>query len=183
MATAAKKSTKKAAPKKAAKKAAKKTAAKKTSPKKTTVNKTTPAEEKRISIKYSDKSTGQPELVPIFNRIAKLMEPFAKGSVKKSGGKDGKAGLASFKQVEIAGRKLDELYLAGALVQKGYVGFYFFPIYVAPELKTALKPELLKTLKGKTCFHIKKDDPQIYEQISDALKKGYQLYKSKGWID
>ena len=178
MATAAKKTAKKAVPKEAVKK----TASKKASPKKT-VNRTTAAEDKKIKIKYADKSTGQPELVPIFHRIAKLMEPFAKGSVKKSGGKDGQVGLTSFKQVEIAGRKLDELYLGGALVQKGFVGFYFFHIYVAPELKAELKPELLKTLKGKTCFHIKKDDPQIYEQISDALNKGYRFYKKKGWID
>lgn len=175
MAKAAKKAAKKAAPKEAA---PKKTAAKKAGP-----NKTSATEDKKLSIKYEDKSAGQPQLVPIFNKIVKLMEPFAKGSLKKSGGKDGQVGITSFKQVEIAGRKLNELYLGGALVQKGFVGFYFFPIYVVPELKEELSPELLKTLKGKTCFHIKKDDPQIYQQITDALQKGYQLYKSKGWID
>lgn len=34
-------------------------------------------------IKYSDKSTGQPQLTPIFNELVKLMEPFAKDHLKK----------------------------------------------------------------------------------------------------
>jgi hypothetical protein len=134
------------------------------------------------NIKYSDKSAGQPELIPIFNEIVKLMEPFAKGSVEKTGGKDGQVSLISKKEMEIKGRKISEAWLAGALIQKGYVGFYFMPVYVAPEIKNELHPELLKCLKGKSCFHIKKLDDELANQIKEALQKGYQFYKKKGWI-
>lgn len=153
---------KKAAPKKTAKKSAKKTEAK--------------------PIKYSDKSAGQPKLIPIFNELVKIMTPFAKGSLEKVGGKDGQIGLISFKPVEINGRKTDEVYLAGGLVQKGYVGFYFMPTYTIPEMKSEIHPELLKCLKGKSCFHIKKMNDEISEQLKEALQKGYELYKKKGWI-
>ena len=172
----------KAAPKKTASRkgvaasSAKKPATKKSAPKKSA------AKEDKPKIKYSDKSAGQPQLVPIFNEIAKLLENFHKAPLQKNGGKGGQVSLSSTKPVEIAGKKLDELYLAGALVQKGYVGFYYFPVYVEPALRAELAPELLKCLKGKTCFHIKKDDPLIYAQIKDALKKGYDLYKKRGWI-
>lgn len=134
------------------------------------------------AIKYSDKSAGQPELTPIFKELVKIMTPFAKGSVEKKGGKDGQVGLISFEPVEINGKLTDEVYLAGGLVQKGYVGFYFMPAYTIPEMKAEIHPELLKCLKGKSCFHIKKMNDEVAEQIKDALKKGYDLYKKKGWI-
>jgi hypothetical protein len=138
--------------------------------------------EKSSGIKYSDKSAGQPQLIPVFNELVKLMEPFAKGSLEKVGGKDGQVGLISKKPVEMNGHKVAEVYLAGSLVQKGYVGFYFMPIYTAPELKSELHPELLKCLKGKSCFHIKKMNEEVAEQVKEALQKGYELYKKKGWI-
>lgn len=134
-------------------------------------------------IKYTDKSAGQPELINIFNELVKLMEPFEKGSIKKSGGKEGQFGLTSKKAVEMAsGKKMDEVWFAGLLIQKGYVGFYFMPVYDSPELKSELHPELLKCLKGKSCFHIKKMNEEVAEQVKEALQKGYDLYKKKGWI-
>jgi len=59
--------------------------------------------------------------------------------------------LISSKEVEIAGRKRNDIYFASLLVQKGYIGFYYIPIYANPEIKRDLKPEL-KCLKGKILF-------------------------------
>jgi predicted DNA-binding transcriptional regulator len=163
-----------------------KAAAKKTTVKKTPATKTAGKPAKSDSdpkIKYADKSAGQPDLLPIFETIVKLMEPYAKGSVEKIGGQGGQVSLISKKPSEINGKKVDEVWLSGALVQKGYVGFYYMPVYVAPdEIKPELKPELLKTLKGKSCFHIKKLDNELTKQIKEAIDKGYKLYKQKGWI-
>jgi len=165
-----------------AKAAAKKATVKKVAPKKT-AQQAVKKSESKSTIKYADKSAGQPELVPIFNEIVQLMTPFAKGSLEKIGGKDGQVTLVSKTEMEINGRKLPEAWLAGALIQKGYVGFYYMPVYVAPEeIKAQLKPELLKCLKGKSCFHIKKLDEELTRQIREAIEKGYQFYKKKGWI-
>lgn len=133
-------------------------------------------------IKYEDKSPGQPELVPIFNEIKKLMKPYIKGSLKERGDSRGQYGLVSEMEIEVNGKKKPEVYFAGALVQKGYVGFYFMPVYSEPELKKVLPQELLKCLKGKSCFYIKKKDPILLSQIKDALKLGYEDYKKKGWV-
>lgn len=160
-------------------------AAKKAAPPKKTTGKTAAGKtktSKSSTIKYTDKSAGQPELVPIFNSIVKLLEPYAKGSLEKIGGKEGQVTLVSKKEVELAGKKVKEIWFAGALVQKGYVGFYYMPVYVAPEIKPEIGPELLKCLKGKSCFHIKKLDDTVFTQIQDALKKGYALYKKKQLI-
>lgn len=133
-------------------------------------------------IKYSDKSAGQPELVPIFNTIKQLLLPYEKGSIKVRGGEGGQMMLVSNKPIEVNGKKRDELWFAGLLVQKGYVGFYFMPVFTKPEVKEIFKPELLKCLKGKSCFHIKKADPLIYAQIEEALEKGYLAHRKRGWL-
>jgi hypothetical protein len=136
---------------------------------------------KESGIKYSDKSIGQPELVPIFEELKKLLKPYEKGTIQVIGDSGGQFILSSKKKVEIEGRKRDEIYFAGLLVQKGYVGFYYMPVYTQPEMKKIFKPELLKLLKGKSCFHIKKLDNELKTQIKDALAAGYECYKERGW--
>jgi hypothetical protein len=173
MAKAVKKAAaKKASPvKKVAKKIAKKVAVKKSG-----------SEKSETGIKYSDKSGGQPELIPIFDGIKKLMLPYAKGNIKVRGGTGGQMVLVSEKPVVINGKARDEYWFGAIIIQRGYVGFYFMPVHDAAEKKEVFKPELLKYLKGKSCFHIKKEDAEIFKQIKEALAKGYDKCKEKGWI-
>jgi len=135
-----------------------------------------------IGIKYSDKSGGQPGLALVFDEIKKLMIPYSKGSLVLKGGTDGQVALITNKPVVIEGRKRDELWFVSMLVQKGYVGFYYMPVYMNEPVRRQLKPELLKMLKGKACFHIKNTDPPILAQIEEALRIGYDAYKKMGWI-
>lgn len=137
---------------------------------------------KENTIKYADKSEGQPEMVIIYNELKKLLQPYSKGSIKAQDGVQGMFNLVSNKKVEVLG-KIRDIFFASIMVQKGYVGFYFFPIYTdSSEISPRLKPELLKCLKGKSCFHIKKNDFQLLLQVKEALAIGHQLYKAKGWV-
>jgi len=56
------------------------------------------------------------------------------------------------------------------------------PIYTDTALKDVFEPELLKLLKGKSCFHIKELDTKLERQIRKALKLGFRLYKNRGWV-
>jgi len=149
--------------------------------KKAASKKTANKKEKPL-IKYSDKSSGQPELVVIFERLKQLMLPFEKGAIKVHADTGGQIHLISHKAIEIEGRKRPELWFVSALVQKGYVGFYFMPLSVYKSQGEKLHPELMKCLKGKACFHIKKNDEILYKQIKEALKIGYNIYKERGWV-
>ncbi|HVU96646.1 MAG TPA: hypothetical protein VHE34_15560 [Puia sp.] len=135
-----------------------------------------------IGIKYADKSAGQPELVPIFKAIAGLLKARAGGELKIKGGEDGQIVLGRFKPIVIDGRKKEELWLASALIQKGYVGFYYMPVYMNDVVRRKLDADLLKCLKGKACFHIKKNDPILFDHIEKALRIGVDAYKTRGWI-
>ena len=90
--------------------------------------------------------------------------------------------LWSVKPLVIEGRKRKEVFFASLIIQKAYVGFYFMPVYVETELKGIFQPELLRLLKGKSCFHIKKLDAALLGQIEAALKIGFELYQHRGWI-
>ncbi len=81
------------------------------------------------------------------------------------------------KEVQLPHKVQQGMYFASVVNNKGFVGFYFFPIYTHPHEFKNLDPALLKCLKGKSCFHIKKDDAQLYQAIRAALAQGYDLYK------
>jgi len=90
--------------------------------------------------------------------------------------------LWSQRDLVIEGRKRQEIYFAGLIVQKNHVGFYFMPIYTDVVLKTVFEPELLRLLKGKSCFHVKKIDAVLLGQIRNALRTGFILYQERGWV-
>jgi hypothetical protein len=121
------------------------------------------------------------DLTQIFREIKSLMETYAPPMTAKMD--DGAHyDLWSIKDLLIDGRKRKEVYFAGLIIQKSYVGFYYMPIYISAELKNMIAPELLKLLKGKSCFHVKKLDDRLKEQIQAALKIGYEAYQKRNWI-
>jgi hypothetical protein len=121
------------------------------------------------------------DLQAIFDAIKPLLQAYQPPLVPKRD-EAGYFDLWSLKPVVIDGRKKNEVYFAGLIIQKSYVGFYFMPIYAETDLKTVFKPELLKLLKGKSCFHVKKLDAELLRQIAAALKIGFELYQERGWV-
>ncbi len=125
------------------------------------------------------------ELDAIFDRLEASLRRYAPPLVVRSGGIEGKRDcqLVSERHVEIDGRRRDEVYFAGLIVQKGYVGFYFMPVYTHSEQKRLFSSELLALLKGKSCFHVKRLDDELAGHVDDALAKGFELYRERGWLE
>ena len=48
--------------------------------------------------------------------------------------------LWSIKDLVIEGRKRNEVYFGGLIIQKSYVGFYFMPVYTDADLKPVSPP-------------------------------------------
>jgi hypothetical protein len=123
----------------------------------------------------------QDELLEIFGELKGMLKEY-EGKLEPKFDLDSKYDLWSFKDVEIAGRKRKEVSFATIIIQSSYVGLYYMPIYTDTHLKEVFEPELLSTLKGKSCFHIRKLDPEMRRQVAKALKVGYDLYKKRGWV-
>lgn len=124
------------------------------------------------------------DLNDIFDKLKSLLSKYSPPLTVKTENVNGKPSyhLWSVKNLKIAKRKRKEVYFAGIITQKDYVGFYYMPVYTNKEFTQFFKPEFLKLLKGMSCFYIKKLDDELLRQIETALEKGFQLYKERGWV-
>jgi hypothetical protein len=118
----------------------------------------------------------------IFLEIRSLLQKYSPPFVAKVSTEDF-YDLWSIRDLVIEGRKRSEVYFAAVKKNKGYVGFYFMPVYIESEQKKLIPPDLLKCLKGKSCFHIKTLSAELIQQIGQGLNVGFQLYKERGWIE
>ena len=80
------------------------------------------------------------------------------------------------------GGKPVSVQLAAVILQKGYVGLYLMCIYMNDEAKKKLSPNLMRLLQGKSCFHVKKLDDGLRDDIEAALELGTKAYKDRGWL-
>jgi len=120
-------------------------------------------------------------IVELYKQLKPLLERYSPPLIAK---KDSATGyeLRSNKQVVIADKMTSEIIFAAFMVQKGYVGFYYFPVYTHPEIRKNLQPNLLKLLKGKSCFHLTEETPELLVDIEAALRFGFNFYKKQDWI-
>ena len=134
---------------------------------------------KSSTIKYSDKSEAQPELAAFFQQLKSILGEYVKGNYVVKDDLPGNFSVYYQRPVQLAGRTYPTLPFAALLVQKGYVGFYFFCVYTHPHLRNSIPANLLKKLKGKSCFHLKPSDN--IGEVREVLDAGYKLYSSLGW--
>lgn len=100
-----------------------------------------------------------------------------------------KVRTANEKVFEVAGtkptmqgkQKVDGFYFASIMPKPRDVRFYFFPIYTHVGEYT-LSDELKKSLKGKSCFHIKKLSDPMKVELGVMIRKGVELYQRDGHI-
>ncbi len=122
-----------------------------------------------------------PELLPLFDEIKALLAPYGKHFSPRRD-EPGYYDLWSERDVVIDGRSRDSVYFAGLVVQKSYVGLYYMPVYTHGEAEALLGPDLMRLLRGKSCFHVRELTPQLRRQVEDALKLGLKLYRERGWV-
>ena len=74
------------------------------------------------------------------------------------------------------------MYFASIVIRKDAVTFYFFPTYMNEKEFKPLAPNTWKTLKGKTCFHFKKEEQVDEKELNALFKKGIEAFKKMNWI-
>jgi hypothetical protein len=120
-------------------------------------------------------------LLPLFAEVKELLEPYATRLTTRRDER-GCFDLWSEKDIVIDGRRRKDVYFCGLVIQQSYVAFYFMPLYAGDDLSAVFGDELLATLKGKSCFHLRRVTPQLKEQIAAALAAGWRLYEDRGWV-
>ena len=75
------------------------------------------------------------------------------------------------------GKQKVEGYYFGSVVPKpNDIRLYYFPIYTHPQAFDFISADLRKCLNGKNCFHIKKLDGMLENEIDHMIAKGVELY-------
>jgi hypothetical protein len=74
------------------------------------------------------------------------------------------------------------MYFASVMHRKDSVAFYFFPIYYHADQFKKVAPALMKCLKGKTCFHFKKEEQLNEKELAALLKLGVKAWKDQGYL-
>ena len=121
------------------------------------------------------------ELLPLFLQIKNLLDPY-EGRFVARRDEPGYYDLWTERPVVVDGRRRKNVFFAGLIVQKSYVGFYFMPLYAEQQLSQVFGPELLARLKGKSCFHLTELSPALAAQLEDALSAGYEIFVERDWV-
>ena len=123
----------------------------------------------------------KPDLHTIFNAVKSVMSKYEKGLDVRDDSESCYE-LWGKKDFEFMGRKRKGIQFAALLIQSTYVGFYYMPVYCHPDIKKIIGADLLRTLKGKACFHIKSTDDALMKQIGAAMKIGCDQFRKNKWI-
>jgi hypothetical protein len=74
------------------------------------------------------------------------------------------------------------MFVGAVQVKKNYVAYHLMPVYVFPELLSAISPELGRRMQGKSCFNFKAADQTLFNELEQLTAAGYQRYKEANYI-
>lgn len=119
----------------------------------------------------------------IFNTLKKQLKACSPPMVAKDGSKELAYELIGNKPVPYGHDKkiIPGMFFASVAQRKDSVAFYFFPSYMNTKLQE-VAPDLYKCLKGKTCFHFKKEEQLNEKELKALLKHGMTAWKKMGYM-
>jgi len=79
-------------------------------------------------------------------------------------------------------QKVDGIFFATIQKKEKDIRLYFFPVYTHEKAFSEMSVNLRKLLKGKSCFHIKKLDAPLKEEIQKIIMDGVREYKNAGLL-
>jgi len=119
----------------------------------------------------------------IYNRLKHNLEKFSPPMVIKTDSNQNTFELIGNKPVPYGYDKkmIPGMYFASIVYRKDSVVFYFFPGYMDTQLKETA-PSLYKCLKGKTCFHFKKEEQVNEKELNNLLERGISAWKKADYM-
>ncbi|HTH57669.1 MAG TPA: hypothetical protein VL728_16600 [Cyclobacteriaceae bacterium] len=120
----------------------------------------------------------------IFETLAKALEKCSPPMVSQHDAKKQTMLLMGNKPVPYGYDKkiIPGMYFASIAQRSDSVAFYFFPIYYKTAEFKKVAPTLIKCLKGKTCFHFKKEEQVKGKELAALLKLGMKAWKAESYM-
>jgi hypothetical protein len=105
----------------------------------------------------------------IYGRLKGILEPYAPG-MYVSADAPGNYGLDMAPEAE----RVPATWFGGVRRGKRYVSFYLMPVYADPRLLDDVSADLRKRMQGKSCFNFTRVDEDLFAELSDLTKRGYE---------
>jgi len=91
--------------------------------------------------------------------------------------------LVSATQYPLPQKKGERIYFAALKMGKAYVSLHLFPLYMNPELRGTVAPELKKRMHGKTCFNFRTvPEKSLLKELDRVIAAGFKDFRTKKWV-
>jgi hypothetical protein len=111
----------------------------------------------------------QIEFPLVFDSLKSILKPYAEKLTVKTD-----TGDTFYLDAAYSERWKKEIFFGSVQVKKNYVSFHLMPVYMYPDLLKNASPELKKRMQGKSCFNFKKIETQLFEELSQLVKQGFE---------
>lgn len=110
-----------------------------------------------------------------------------KDILSKAAGSNLQAWMDEKLQFELIGpptprSKGKEVWFGAVRIGKRYVSYHLMPIYACPDLLEGMSSDLKKRMQGKSCFNFTNMDDQLFKELEDLTKRGFERFKKLGFI-
>ena len=116
----------------------------------------------------------QNDFPTVFEQLKNILRPYAKNLTVKVDTAD-----TYYLDGPYSEKWGKELFFGAAQIKKNYVSFYLMPVYMYPELLRDISPELKKHMQGKSCFNFKKQDPDLFKELTQLTQKSVEKFKQE----
>ena len=116
----------------------------------------------------------QTDFPPVFEKLKSILRPYEKSLAVKADSAN-----TFYLDGPYSEKWKKELFFGSAQIKKNYVSFYLMPVYMYPDLLTAISPELKKHMQGKSCFNFKKVEPELFQELTNLTKKSFSRFQKE----
>ncbi len=116
------------------------------------------------------------DLAEVYLRLRPILEPYMPEMVAMQ---DNDRGL--YLNTRSIMKNKQPLFFASIAINKNYVSFHLFPVYMYPDLLDGFE-DLAKRMQGASCFNFRKVDPDQVEGMRALVAAGYRRLETEGDI-
>jgi hypothetical protein len=120
----------------------------------------------------------QNDFQPVFEALKKIFAPYEKKMVVAQ---DTEKMYILNTRYHL--KKNYPLMFGGVRLGKNYVSYHLMSLYMSPDGKGALSPELKKRMQGKACFNFKEVDKKLFKELTQLTKAGAKRFSDEKFID
>ena len=118
-----------------------------------------------------------PDLAPVYAELHRLLAPYAEQLVVK---RDDPSEL--YLDTRHLQKNKTPLFFGAVQLKKAYVSFHLMPVYLKPELLSAVSPQLKARMQGKSCFNFKASEPALFKELATLTRSAFASYKEQGFV-